>query len=118
MSATCSPVLQLDEWGLVRGGEGVANSLDGVAGGLGGEVAVDVGGGGQGGVAQGLGDNGEGDAGGDGDGGGEVTQVVDAGAGDTEFAAEVMEAIEDVGGVEGAAVGPVEDVAAARRPHA
>ena len=44
-------------------GEGVIDGVDGVAAGLGGEVAVDVCCGGEGGVAKGLGDDGEGDAG-------------------------------------------------------
>lgn len=79
----------------------MVDGVDGVAGGLGGEVTVGVRGGGQGGVPQGLGDGGEGDAGGDGDGGCEVAKVVDGGAGNAELAAEAAEVIEDVGGVVG-----------------
>ena len=66
-------------------------------------------------MPEGLGDDGEGDACGDGDGGREVAQVVDGVAGDAELAAEAVEVVEDVGGVEGASVGMVEDEAAVIR---
>lgn len=57
-------------------GEGVVDGIDGFAGGLLDEVAVEVRGGRQGGLPQRLGDHGERDARCDGDGGGEVAQVV------------------------------------------
>jgi hypothetical protein len=92
--------------------EGAVDGVDGVSCGLGGEVPVDVGCGGQGGVPQRLGDHREGDAGGDGDGRRQVAQVVDGDAGDIEVAAEVVEVVENVGGVEGLSIGAVEDVTA------
>ncbi|MCX5611081.1 hypothetical protein OHB39_26505 [Streptomyces sp. NBC_00047] len=90
-------------------GEGVVDGVDGFAGGLLGEVAVDVGGGREGGVPQRLGDDGEGDAGGDGDRGGQVPQVVNGHSRYTGLFGELPEPVEDGVGSQGPAVGSAED---------
>jgi hypothetical protein len=87
----------------------VLDGVDGFAGGLLGEVAVDVGRGGQGGVAQGLGDHGERHAGGDGEGGGQVPQIVNAHPGDTRFVGQVPEPVQNGAGPQWPAVGSAED---------
>lgn len=89
------------------------DGIDGLASRGFGEVAVDVGRGGDRGVAQGFRDDGQLDAVGQGQGCGEVAQVVDVGARDACLAGEVVEVVEDVLRVQRASVFAVEDESAA-----
>lgn len=95
--------------GPLGSGQRVVDGVDGFAGGLLGEVAVDVCGGREGGVPQRLGDHGERDAGGDGDGGGQVPQVVNGHPGYASFFGELPEPVEDGVGSQRSAVGSAED---------